>query len=148
MNKYLLMSAAALVGSTSTASASSASINLGYCSNFHLGWQGDLYLAKGVGFPSCGSSVVYAIGLAGKTKGMGKNVNFGITYSNAPLGLDFALPLKTGKEWVAYASTNGSTMFILDSGTYTVANGARANSGSRTSLATKIHEMLQERADK
>ena len=114
-----------------------------------MNWNGPLYAIQQHGVPTCGSSVTYEIGIAGKTKGIGNNLNFGVPPPPAGIlfgqSIDLSLPLKTGGAWTLYGNTNGSTVFVLNAGTYTVQNGARAKSGSRTSLLSQAIEQLKQR---
>ncbi|HSC18179.1 MAG TPA: hypothetical protein VLC74_04615 [Rhizomicrobium sp.] len=96
---------------------------------------------------SC-DSTVYEIGIAGNTKGMGKNVNFGYPvdpHDNFALSIDFQLPLQTGNHWTIYVYDKGSVS-VLNSGTYEVVNeGVRRGGAQRVSLASQVRQMLNER---
>lgn len=153
MNKYLMLMAAALTATaspTSLAQAGHASIILSgsFCSHWVLDWKGRSYVANIVGY-SCNSAVAHEIGIAGKTNGTGKNVNFDFPAMTgfSALSVDLQLPVKTGNRWTMYADFDGSVI-VAQYGTYAVINGGRTNSGSRTSVRERLKKLLVTRGGK
>jgi hypothetical protein len=155
MNKYLMLQAALLFATAGVASADeagksgSATIGLNsFCSSYVMHWDGPFYAVEVVRSPNCSSANFFDLGIAGKTKGIGQNLNLAVPpppgTSFEALGLDIALPLKTGGAWTLYAAT-GPTIFVLNSGTYTVRNGRQATSGSRMSVVRQAIEQLKAR---
>jgi hypothetical protein len=66
-------------------------------------------------------------GLIGNMKSFGDAIVAGVQFTSKP-GIQFvfeaARPLKTGKSWILYDTTNGTTLTELESGTYTLQKGA------------------------
>ncbi len=146
MNKYLMMSAAALMATTTAAKADewkksgSATILFNsYCDYLKVNWDGYVYADQHI-FSQCGSNVTaYGIGISGKTKGIGENIflmddgGVQVYGTNILLGFDLILPFKTGNAFYGWASFSGVTAFNYISGTYTVGHKAiSANGNART----------------
>lgn len=147
MNKYLMMTAAVLLAEALSAGAASgkhAAIQLSgsWCSTFALNWNADIYVLN---VDECNGTSVNEIGIAGRTMGMGKNVNFAFPdpQTNIPLSLDLQLPVRTGNKWTLYVYDQGSVS-VLNSGTYQVGNnGIRPISDRRVSLASLVKTRLE-----
>lgn len=151
MNKYLMMMAAVLLAEAPSTDASAsgkhANIQLSgsWCSTFALNWNANTYVLNVDEL--CIDNSVNEIGIAGRTMGLGKNVNFAFPdpETNIPLSLDLQLPVKTGNKWTLYVYNQGSVS-VLNSGTYQVGNnGARPAGGQRESLAGLVRKMLETR---
>jgi hypothetical protein len=154
MNKYLLMSVAALLASSAGAGASShhgtAIVSLNYCSYFELHWKGALYAVRAVATETCKtSSYNFEAGLAGGKKDKA-SVSFPIptTEPHLILTLDLSLPIRQDGTWLLYGSTNGTTAFVFNSGDYGVRRPGGHKPRSRTSLGMKVKELLEEAAAK
>ena len=123
MNKYLMISAAALLSSATGTAAATAK------------WKYDVVCVGDT--PSIGlthSRVVYnakwldgietGFGLAAKTKGIGNNVDLSNNYfgdaRSVALNFDLSLPLKDGKAWTMWVELSGISSFEANAGTYTV----------------------------
>jgi hypothetical protein len=147
MNKYLLLSAAALLASTASAALASNSGSQSIfspgdtCPMAVLHWKGPLYAVR---FPACGAgSSSFGAGVAArKTPGVGRNVPLAsVALAKAGVGfdgsfVDFTLPLKNGGTWREWATTNGATTFLLNTGTYQLTPGAKRNSQNSMVSAT------------
>jgi hypothetical protein len=142
MNKYLMLTAAALLVSASGASANQKTISFdGFCDGMQIGWQaqfyGETHLYSGCGYFQTDVS----ISLAGRTKGIGDNVSFQGTYQpyfgldGELIAFDIQLPLKTGNSFTLYSSQSG----VVNSGTYTVEKGATVVPTGKTSTFGKVH---------
>lgn len=124
MNKYLLVSAAAILASAGAADATTVGFS-GYCNGVVLTHQGKNYNAR---YTNCSGTVTgTGFGVAVKTKGLGKNVdlsdnayanNYGI-YSEV-LNYDLSLPLKNGGKWSLWVGLDGISSFEVNAGTYNV----------------------------
>ena len=135
MNKYLLLSAAAVLAGTSGAIASSArggAIDLGNgCGLVLTEVQKGVYAVQ---YNGCGGSgVETGQGLSRKTA-QGKSVQlsdnyFGNDRSTAD-SLDISLPLKNGGTWALWIEFSGTSSFIANSGTYTVGAAAKKTGGN------------------
>lgn len=127
LNRYLMLTVAALLGSTSGAMASQVKLTTQGCDVWTITWHGDLYAAV-EDYRSCGSSVVaIGLGVAPRTKGFRRSVtlssgcNTGVICADSwPTSHDFQLPFVTGKEVCTYYTTNGRTVTDAGCSTYTV----------------------------
>lgn len=158
MNKYLMMSATAFFATTVAASADdgkksnsgSATVMFGSsCDYYDLHWQGAVYVAEHV-YTACGSNYVFPeLGIGGKTKGLGNNVNFSdpsfyIIYGeNYAAGLDLSTPIKNGGTWELWVAFNQSSAILANEGTYQVGHDVKL--GSHTSTISGVVEKLKER---
>ena len=146
MNKYLMLSAAALVattaGGTTSATAGTAVIvehngSVTYCDQIDLSWSGKLY-ADIHDWTPCGiSSKSKGMGVAAGSKKSGKeNVSLSDYYVgdvSAGYYVDFqlGLPVKSGKEFNGYYTTDGTGVTQYIAGSYTLgAPGEKHNSPS------------------
>lgn len=136
MNKYLMMSAAALMatgGTTAPASAGTMTIGMsGYCDQFAF-TSGVVYgiqhLYTGCGWTS--QNDLYP-GIVGKSRKFGQLAGFDkfITIDTSAaeglgFGYVFQMPLKTGNAWCALVvSTYSGSGSIADCGTYYVTGQA------------------------
>lgn len=141
MNKYLMLSAAALVATSTSAiakSASSGSASLivhspsggSYCDTYKVFWSGANY-ADQVDWTPCGISS-HSIGMGVESaKKKNKTVAISDSYKGdvgAGFEVDwqFGVPIKSGKVFNAYYTTNGSTVTeYIANGSYQVVGGAR-----------------------
>jgi len=134
MNRYLMLSAAALLASTNGAIAShaeSAGISLGNGCGIGIVGGGGIYAAQYFG---CGSGISNGQGLSRKTGRRTKSVELSDNYfgsqTNYGRSFDISLPIKSGGTWALWLEFNGTTAFIADSGTYTVGAAARRTRGN------------------
>lgn len=146
MNKYMMLTATALLSSTALADprSDSETINLGGCSSFLMTWSKSVYIVRESGVSGSCSGLFTEIGIAGKTKGVGNNLNVALPVVAAPraASIDFSLPLKTGGKWAIWLSDTGSTTFIVESGTYTVKRKGDAKSGSHRPLLSEAIQKI------
>ena len=135
MNKYLLMSAAAIMASAATAAAASndsksatgsgtfyqvSASGVTYCDADYLRWHGSNYFSLYDNETEfCGASVNgVGQGIAGKTKGVGKQVdNSDVFFTGEAISLTFSTPIKSGGVWTLWFGTGFST-FEINSGNY------------------------------
>ncbi|HLY07176.1 MAG TPA: hypothetical protein VKR31_15630 [Rhizomicrobium sp.] len=142
MNKYLMMSAAAMVGTVASAAMPAfagtfegtvgfwnSSNTLNYCDNIQVynapGEPGDLVGRHN--FSPCGYFTYYGAGvtLAGegkgsvgaKTKAQLGDAEFGYLYGVPwEIVYDVGLPIKKKSHWDCYYSTSGTTAYFCNSG--------------------------------
>ena len=145
MNKYLLISAAALLASAGTADAVTVTFS-GYCGSIILTPQSNRYNAQFIG--CSGQLTGTGFGIAEKIKGFGKFVdlsdnalgnNYGI-YSEY-LSYLLSLPLKNGGSWSLWIGINGISSFEGNSGTYNVdgqRHGGRSIAAETRALVEKL----------
>jgi hypothetical protein len=148
MNKYLMLSAAALVASTSGAAAANASRTDtvtfdGYCGSVRIVHSGPQYNAA---FFSCGGALTgIGFGLAQKTKGMGRHVDISDNqYGNnrsIAVNTDFSLPFRTGGTWGLWIEFSGVSSFLGNSGTYSV--NVPAHQGKGKSLTAETRALIE-----
>ena len=154
MNKYLMMSAAAVLtatgGSAHAAGEQSGNIVFsGTCSGIALHWQGQAYAAA---YLNCsGTPTAYGQGLAGKTKGIGKNVdlsdNYVIDGSNTEsVNFDISLPLKNGGKWFLWLQLSGVTSFEANAGKYNLGGATKYGTGQSV-LAKSLAAIARHKAD-
>jgi len=153
MNKYLMLSAAALMTTAVPAGAneppnnSAVMIYLGSSSCGAIVHGGPKVFA--VQWSACGGVGAIGQGLAAKTPGIGKNVNLSddvepLLGTNIGLSFDLQLPLKSGHKYGAWASFSGVTSFEFQSGTYDV--GAPGHGGNvHHAIAAKLAELAGRR---
>jgi hypothetical protein len=132
MNKYLMLSAAAVLASvsgTNAANKASATIYIGGVSAIQLGYSGVVYNAR---FLSCPDGAAIGQGLAAKTKVLGKNVDLSdncfseMGLFSSAMSFDLQLPLRNGHAWTTWLELFGTTSFAANSGTYKLHPGPRA----------------------
>ena len=156
MNKYLLMITAALTTYPAAASTHHLRLDTTFCSYFDVTWSGKepgLYAVKEVGVEACSSnSVFYEVGISTRTgvprmqarKSMA--VAIPVPYPNIGVLAAFSLPFQQGGTVVLLGTTNGTTVLVLNSYTYGIANNHGSLNGVRrnphTSIAMKIKEFL------
>ena len=138
MNKYLLMSAAAVLSTAATGVATSASATTvhfsGYCDDIVIGQNTSVFAGRHTFLVGCGySSGRYGVmeglvakGAAWNPKGDKKkakgNVNAGDTSepevfgTNIGLSYDMTAPVKGGSSFYGWASFSGTTSFNYISG--------------------------------
>lgn len=140
MNKYLMLSAAALVATSTSAVARYRVVHLvahsatggSYCDTYTVYWSGVKY-ADQVDWRSCGiSSTSYGMGISRKTKGfkgrdIGKNVTISDNYkgdveAGYQVSWQFGLPFENGKAFNAYYTTDGVNVIQYITGVYFVAS--------------------------
>jgi hypothetical protein len=128
MNKYLMMSAAALLAGAATgADAKSATLcddqgnPIAYLSYgdkiYNVAYEGG-----GIGF-----------GIGGKTKGLGEHVTLSDNYAfgaSTAASFDFSLPFKGGGTWNLWLEFSGNTSFEANAGTYTLCTAAMTGRGT------------------
>lgn len=148
MNKYLLLSAAALLSSAAMAGEglppAATSIHFigangtSYCDGMRLRGAGNGFIVGQHTFTECGgASAIPEWGLAGRRKPLGKEVFFyEPTMSD---GYIISLPLQTGGAWSLYATTNGTTIFLVNHGTYSLGPPRK---GAHGSTAAKVEELV------
>jgi hypothetical protein len=141
MNKYLLMSAAAVLASTTVADATSHNpkgskngqtsfyttngTGAVFCNEWTVLWEGAEVANTDDASTYCGSSglISYGMGLAGKVKGFGKVADLPssiATEEGAPTyGSDFvvAWPLATGGAYVGFTNFGTQSIFEFSAGT-------------------------------
>jgi hypothetical protein len=154
MNKYLMLTAAALLGSATTAlpedQSRTHSIHLlsenggSYCDG--LKWQkfnfpADLQYGTHLNVNCTGSTSKIAGGV--NKEGWGFSDNYS-NFSSESLFWDISKPFKDGSAWSLWVCLNGSTSCVeANTGTYKV--GFPANGGSRVSTMAKVAKIIAER---
>ena len=124
MNKYLMMSAAAVLASTGANTATAASFTFAtaggtsYCDGGQTTANGAPASSWRHTNANCASAVTFGQGLLGKTAGLGKISNMSDTYFGQLYGifseyLSYTLPKKiaNGKQWTLWVGINGTTSF-------------------------------------
>jgi hypothetical protein len=123
MNKYLMLSATALLASAGEATASNVSsgISLGNGCALGIAGGGGIYVVQYFG--RGGGGIATGQGLERKVRHK-KSVELSSNYfgSATSMGIsyDISLPIRPGGTWALWVEYNGTTAFIADSGTYTV----------------------------
>ena len=133
MNKYLMLSAAAVLAATGGANATGAyaagsvTISFGndYCDFLILRHTGTAYVDIHDFEQGCGHSFnSYGQGLAAETKGIGKNVDLSDNYlvisgnGTGALNFDISLPLRRGGTYCIWFTSNAVTSIDLGCSTY------------------------------
>jgi hypothetical protein len=153
MNKYLLMSAAAVLataaGSTG-ASAQSFQFGTAYGGSY---CDGGTVTANGVVWAwahtnnDCYGSTSYGQGLQGKVKGMGKlaDMSDGI-FGNSAFTINFVLPakLKNGAPWSLWCQFSGTSSFECNSGPLINVGAAKVHPASKKSTITNVKALIQQ----
>ena len=139
MNKYLMMSAAAVLASANGATASNAGNGISLGGGCGLNIVGSGKGVYAVLYTSCGGpGVDTGQGLSRKTA-QGKSVELSSNYfgSAKSLGIsyDISLPLRSGGTWATWIEISGVTAFLANSGTYTA--GAAHKKGRNVAAETK-----------
>jgi hypothetical protein len=132
MNKYLMLTAAALLANSSNAQAGTHSFAFGtsgggFCTSFTVttGLDGgfDKNGVWAIVYNSCGSGIYYGQGLVADVKGMGEVADMSDTiaggnYGNFSEQINFVLPkkLKAGKPWSLWIGLDGISSFEANSG--------------------------------
>ena len=157
MNKYLLMSAAAVL--TTTAGAASASTEspaasgsqsiyatasgTTYCDAVTVNWTKKDYYAMSDSEEGCGTGytgvIGYGQGIAGKTKKIGNQVDMsdgieGVDGSNIGFNLTASTPIKNGGKFGVWFSYSGVTTFEAISGKYYFGTPPKAKAGHHPSF--------------
>ena len=127
MNKYLMMTAAALLASTGGANAGQQQFTFGtsggqpYCDGGTGAWSGNIYIWEHLNADCNGRNYVGGPGIEGRTRGIGRNVNMFDTFSIANnsgflCSYDFPRKFKIGGPWSLWCSFSGSFPSELNSG--------------------------------
>jgi hypothetical protein len=140
MNKYFLLSAAAVLASTAAnASSTIGSYNFGTaagtssCTGFNVSTGPDSF---GLGLLGKSKAV------KGKTATMSDNY-FAIDYGISSEYASFTLPakLKAGQPWELWLGMNGTTAFLANTGVLVANNGAKHRTGK--SIRAGLKELIQ-----
>jgi opacity protein-like surface antigen len=139
MNKYLMLSAAALLagaGAANAANKASATIYIGGAAAIQLGYSGIVYNAQ---YVNCtGGGIAIGMGLAANTTVLGKNVDLSdncVPPEGDAISFDLQLPLRNGHAWTEWVEFSGTTSYPLDSGTYKLHAGP--GTGGKLAAETK-----------
>jgi hypothetical protein len=145
MNKYLMLSAAAVMAST-TANAGTFvhSFTFGtsgggaYCDGGNVYSSGTNIWAWQHTNNNCSGGVSYGQGLVGKNSVTGKSADMSDgLYGNSAFTLNYVLPakLKNGKPWSLWCQFSGTTSFNCNSGVLTsVVAGHKGNKSTSSGL--------------
>jgi hypothetical protein len=159
MNKFLMMSAAAVLASSTAAIASEDSkggfngtISFGSgCDYFDVNYFGqNIYTAEHV-FSACNGTTgsVTDFGVVGKYK-KASTLNFGddifaILYGENVAALyQFSTPIKTGGTWDLWVAFSASSVILGNEGNYVVRNGDSARRSGPSTISNVV-EMLRQR---
>lgn len=150
MNKYLLLSAAAIFASTGARASNFATICFNGDPVVQLNYSGNNYNAV---FLLAGGG--YAFDIAGKTKGLGRHITLDDPYLAQNYGIysqmyafDIAAPPKNGRRLTEWLQLDGTTAFEVNGGSYTVCNDAKAKSSPAKVVAQTRILMQQIAADR
>jgi hypothetical protein len=152
-NKYLLMSAAALLASTAAASAGERQFQFGsvfggsYCDGETGYWSGANYQWVHTNADCAGATGIGNPGIEGKTPTLGKVVDMTDTYTmQNPGACSYVFPSKfrLGGKWSFVCNNLDGTKFKLKGGVLASPN-ANAGDATKSSLST-VKAMLAERA--
>ena len=160
MNKYLMISTAAVLATATGAladdakKAGSATIAFHsagggtYCNEAKLDWHFDSYIGQQI-LSACNTGSPngpYEISYSGKAKGGGGLLGFNIAYDNAPSSYNIVLstPIKNGGSWTLYYCSGITSCFVANDGTYKMADGAPRNP-LHLSITAKVSELLKAR---
>ncbi|MFL6689814.1 MAG: hypothetical protein ACJ8IR_06450 [Alphaproteobacteria bacterium] len=143
MNKYLMLTSAALLSSQAAAGTPAGTIYFDHsdCAiTFNTSGAG-IYAAQ---YSQCGNSgIAYGEGLAMKSA-FGKHVE--LSYSaNSEISFDLSLPFKNRGTWTEWQQINGTSSFVVDSGTYKLHPHAKIGRGvvSQTAALIEQHKGLK-----
>jgi hypothetical protein len=154
MNKYFLLSAAAVLASTAAnASSTIGSYNFGTaagtssCTGFNVS-TGPASVWSVI-YNNCSGPPSYGLGLLGKSKAVkGKTATmsdnyFAIDYGISSEYASFTLPakLKAGQPWELWLGMNGTTAFLANTGVLVANNGAKHRTGK--SIRAGLKELIQ-----
>ncbi len=148
MNKYLMLSAAAVMAST-TANAGTFvhSFTFGtsgggaYCDGGNVYSSGTNIWAWQHTNNNCSGGVSYGQGLVGKNTVTGKSADMSDgLYGNSAFTLNYVLPskLKNGKPWSLWCQFSGTTSFNCNSGVLTSVAGHKGNKSTSSGLKALI----------
>ena len=163
MNKYLMMTAAALLAGTASANAGTHSFIFGtanggvYCDGgtVYTGRDGGIYSGAVWSWQhtnnNCASGVSTGQGILGKTIGLGKVAEMSDTFFAQNYGiysevLNYVLPkrLKAGQPWSAWIDLNGTTSFEANNGV--LQNPMPGHEGTQSTLAS-VKSFIQAHRD-
>jgi hypothetical protein len=137
MKSLFAFAAAVLVASASSALAKTQThiITLdGHCDEITL--KVNKTLVAGTDDANCEAGI--GGGLIGNVKGFGQAIVAGVQFTSMA-GTQFVFqisyPLATGGTWNLYETTDGVTLTELESGTYTVVQGAIAHPAGNSALS-------------
>ena len=123
MTKFSLLVTAALMALSTTATAKIPVLNLGddFCSFMPI--QVDRKHSQVHGFSNFHCETGNFVGVIAKTKGEGRSIIASVQVNNRPgdqFLLKLSYPLVDGGTWSAFYTSDGYTMKLYKSGTYTV----------------------------
>jgi hypothetical protein len=153
MNKYLMLTAAAVLAGTASANAGTHSFTFAtaggtpYCDGgtVYTGRDGGIYSGAVWSWQhtnnNCASGVSTGQGILGKTTGFGKVADMSDNFEAQNYGiysevLNYTLPkkLKPGQPWTSWIELGGSTSFEGNSGV--LANPMPGHEGTQSTLAS------------
>jgi hypothetical protein len=151
MNKYLMLSAAAVFAATgANAGTFQHSFQFGtsggtsYCDGGSVYTSGSSVWAWQHTNADCAGATTEGQGLLGKLNATGKSADMSDTYLGQLYGifseqLGYVLPKKlaNGKPWELYIGLNGTTSFLGNSGVLVNVNGAQHKGGKSTAAGLK-----------
>jgi hypothetical protein len=160
MNKYLMLSAAAVLASSASAYAGSHTFVFGTASGGSYCDGGTVVTAIGGNKAvrawkhtnnNCASGTSEGQGLVGKIKGLKKASDMSDTFEGKNYGvfseqLSYTLPgaIKTGGTWTLWIGLNGTTSIEGTSGVLNQVN-ARSMGKGKTSSASVVKALIQQR---
>jgi hypothetical protein len=149
MNKYLMLSAAAVVASATGANAGTHSFTFGtagggsYCDGGTATTNGIVWAWQHTN-NNCYGGVSTGQGLLGKVKGMGKIADMSDNYfgNYKSIALNYTLPKKiaSGNQWTLWVEFSGVSSFLGNSGVLVNATAAKK---SHTSTVAKLKTMIK-----
>lgn len=157
MDKYLMLTAAALAAAAGTSTSDAAqsgsaqlALHVGStcCSDLiDLTWSGNDYADIHI-FTQI-SSMPKGMGIAAKTRGIGRNVLVSDSYvgdvdAGYYVSFQFGLPVKSGNAFNAYYTTNGMTVNQFLKGYYTVVQPGDAHPKNGPSTHDALIEYISE----
>jgi len=151
MNKYLMLSAAAVLGTTAAADAGTLKHSFVFASiNGQTFCDGGTVYTSGATIWSwqhdnCGEATTFGQGLVGKNKTLGLLADnyFAQQYGIYSTYLNYVLPgkLKTGKPWSSWVGFDGTSSFENGSGIIVVV-GPRHKAGNNAKSTTSALKQL------
>ncbi|HWA04053.1 MAG TPA: hypothetical protein VG819_11070 [Rhizomicrobium sp.] len=152
MNRYLVLSAAALLAGISPAQAGGGGFRFGTIGGAPLCDTGEVF-ANGIAwawqhaFLDCGGGVSNGQGLLARVEGIGKGalMSDNHTENYTSVGISYWLPkkLKDGNIWSLWVELSGTTSFKYESGVI-LTGGARAPAGAKDTLE-KVRALIRAR---
>ena len=135
-----MLSATALLASAGSASAKYTVVCFGSSPAIGVTHSGVVYNAQFLGTSNIG------FGLAGDTKGIGKNVdflsdNYFENYRSIAMYVDVSLPLKNGGTWTLWLEQNGTSGFPVNAGTYTI--NCTAPQGAHSNILAGTRALIE-----